>query len=78
MLKITDLAAMKKIHLLILSFFILGCIAAQNKPAYILYNAKGKKVKYKKMMKLLVQQDVVLIGEFHNNPHQPLDGTGNN
>ncbi len=42
-------------------------IAAQNKPAYVLYNAKGKKVKYKKMMRLLTQQDVVLIGEFHNN-----------
>ena len=68
MLKFTDLAFMKKIHLLLISFFILGSIAAQNKPAYVLYNSKGKKIKYKKMIKQLVQQDVVLIGEFHNNP----------
>jgi len=59
---------MKKLHLFLISFFILANITAQNKPAYVLYNAKGKKVKYKKMLKLLVQQDVVLIGEFHNNP----------
>lgn len=41
---------------------------AQDKPAYILYNAKGKKTSFKKMIKMLQQQDVVLFGEFHNNP----------
>ena len=58
---------MKKTLLLLLSFVLLFCAFSQNKPAYILYNSKGKKVKYKKMMRLLTQQDVVLIGEFHNN-----------
>ena len=58
---------MKKLLLLCCSFFMVCCIAAQNKPAYVLYNAKGKKVKYKKMLRLLTQQDIVLIGEFHNN-----------
>jgi uncharacterized iron-regulated protein len=43
-------------------------LAAQNKAAYVLYNAKGKKVSYKKMLGVLNQQDVVMIGEFHNNP----------
>lgn len=41
---------------------------AIDKPAYILYNSKGKKVSYHKMLKDLRQQDVVLIGELHNNP----------
>ena len=41
---------------------------SQNKPAYVLYNAKGKKVSYEKMLKTLQQKDVVLFGEFHNNP----------
>jgi len=41
---------------------------AQNKPAYVLYNANGKKVSYNKMIKELVQKDIVMIGEFHNNP----------
>ena len=41
---------------------------AQQKPAYLLYNAKGKKVGYEKMMKELIKKDIVLIGEFHNNP----------
>ena len=33
-----------------------------------MYNAKGKKVSYEKMLKDLRGQDVVLIGELHNNP----------
>jgi uncharacterized iron-regulated protein len=43
-------------------------LMAADKPAYVLYNAKGKKVSYEKMLKDLRQQDVVLIGELHNNP----------
>ena len=55
--------------LLIAVLFIFNVTAmAQQKPAYILYNAKGKKLDYDKMMKQLVKQDIVLIGEFHNNP----------
>lgn len=41
---------------------------SQDKPAYILYNTKGKKVSYKKMLKFLKDQEVLLIGELHNNP----------
>lgn len=52
-----------------LVFLISSTIAiAQQKPAYVLYNAKGKKVSYKKMLRTLVQKDMVMIGEFHNNP----------
>lgn len=37
------------------------------KPAYVIYNAKGKKVNYKKMLKDLNQKDILLFGELHNN-----------
>jgi uncharacterized iron-regulated protein len=59
---------MKKIHLLFVSFFLLLSSFAQNKPAYLLYNADGKKVSYNKMIRQLLQKDIVLIGESHNNP----------
>lgn len=52
---------------LILSVFALFSFAQNNGP-YVIYNAKGKKVSYKKMMKALAKQDVVFFGELHNNP----------
>ncbi len=58
---------MKKYLLIaLLSFFSAG-IVAQQKPAYVLYNAQGKKVSYKKMIKQLAKKDILLFGEFHNN-----------
>ncbi len=54
--------------LLIAVLFLFNSAMAQQKPAYILYNAKGKKAGYEKVMKELVKNDIVLIGEFHNNP----------
>lgn len=59
---------MKKTLLFLLGISMLLNTEAQNKPAYILYNANGKKVSYKKMIRKLSQKDIVLIGEFHNNP----------
>ena len=41
---------------------------AQIKRAYQLYKANGKKTKYKRMLKKAPKADVVLFGEFHNNP----------
>ncbi len=58
---------MKKTILFPLIFLMFGSFA-QNKPAYKLYNANGKKVSYKKMIRNLLEKDIVLIGEFHNNP----------
>jgi len=58
---------MKKILLAVFGVCSVLQIFAQDKPAYTLYNANGKKVKYSKMIKALVQRDVVLIGEYHNN-----------
>jgi uncharacterized iron-regulated protein len=40
---------------------------AQEK-AFVIYNAQGKKVSYKKMMKSLIKSDISLFGELHNNP----------
>ncbi|MEO8172482.1 MAG: ChaN family lipoprotein [Sediminibacterium sp.] len=48
-------------------FFLLSFVFAQQKPAYILYNAKGKKIGYEKMIRILAEKDIVLFGEFHNN-----------
>jgi len=59
---------MKKLLLLSLACCVVLSIWAQQKPAYILYNAKGKKVSYRKMINKLAQNDIVLIGEYHNNP----------
>lgn len=41
---------------------------AQDRPAYILFNAKGKQVKYAKMEKAMAGADIVLFGELHNSP----------
>ena len=55
-----------------LTFLIIALISlsvhSQKKPAYSLFNEKGKKVSYKKMLKKIVKADVVLFGEHHNNP----------
>ncbi|MEP7256614.1 MAG: ChaN family lipoprotein [Ferruginibacter sp.] len=59
---------MKKILIAAILSFISAAIFAQQKPAYVLYNANGKKVSYKKMIKQLAKKDIVLFGEFHNNP----------
>lgn len=49
------------------TIFILNGLA-QDKPTYRLYNSKGKKTTYKKLLKEAKKVDVVLFGEFHNNP----------
>jgi uncharacterized iron-regulated protein len=59
---------MKSILIAATLIFAVFMANAQQKPSYILYNAKGKKVGYAKMLKTLENQDMVLFGEFHNNP----------
>jgi uncharacterized iron-regulated protein len=54
--------------ILFLGVFLPYLILGQQKPAYELYNAKGKKLAYGKMIKTLLKQDVILFGELHNNP----------
>ncbi len=50
-----------------LLFFTATSFAQQYGP-YVIYNAKGKKVSYKKMLKQLAKPDVIFFGEQHNNP----------
>lgn len=59
---------MRKFFFTAVLFFLTAQGMSQHKPAYVLYNAEGKKVSYAQMIKLLTQQDIVMIGEFHNNP----------
>jgi len=58
---------MKKLLLLILSLYLIGNSYGQQKLAYQLYNAKGKKISYGKMLQVLTEKDIVLFGEYHNN-----------
>lgn len=45
-----------------------GSAFAQKKAAYVIYDKKGKKVSYEKMIRVLREKDIVLFGEYHNNP----------
>lgn len=59
----------KKIYVCLLIFLIFSTkLLAKDKPAYRLFNSNGKEVSYQKMIKQIQKQDVVLIGELHNNP----------
>ncbi|SIR32014.1 ChaN family lipoprotein [Pontibacter lucknowensis] len=57
---------------LLLLMFTTGIATAsetdKDKPAYQLFTAKGKQVKYGKMLEELQKADVVLFGEQHNDP----------
>jgi uncharacterized iron-regulated protein len=56
-------------HILILvAVFTLVNLNAQDKKAYQLFDRKGKKVNFEKVVKAAEKTEVVLFGEFHNNP----------
>ena len=52
--------------LAIASLLIMGFKA--DKPAYRLFNSEGKEIKYNKMLKEVLDADIVFFGELHNNP----------
>ena len=58
---------MRVITIIFLLFISISSFG-QDKPAYVIYNSKGKKVTYAKMVKSLQDQNVILFGEFHDNP----------
>mgnify|MGYP004448098217 FL=1 len=58
---------MKK-SLFLFTFVFTFLTATAQKQPYVIYNAKGKKVSYKKMLNTLEKKDMVLFGELHNNP----------
>ena len=60
---------MKKINLSIIAIITFVSLTfAQSKPAYQLYNNKGKLANYDKMIKDLAKSDMVFFGEYHTNP----------
>ena len=53
------------------SIFLLFCVfsfQAQHDKAFVIYNAKGKAVKYKDLKSKSLAGNVVLFGEYHDNP----------
>jgi uncharacterized iron-regulated protein len=60
---------MKKVnYLLLIVIFISASALKSDKPAYSIFNEKGKEVKYKKMVEAALEADIVMFGELHNNP----------
>jgi len=59
---------MKKYSIVLLALFFVFTAFKTKKPAYLLFNEKGKKVKYEKMLDQVKDADIVLFGELHNNP----------
>lgn len=56
---------------LVILFFALSyafSTSAQDKQAYVIFNEKGKKVSYKKMLKAVSEAEITFFGEYHNNP----------
>ena len=55
---------------LLAAFLLLPLLlpAQQAPQAYKLFNRKGKSTSYKKMVRDLQEADVILFGEYHNNP----------
>lgn len=41
---------------------------SQDKPTYQLFNSKGKKTTYKKLVKASENSELILFGEYHDNP----------
>jgi uncharacterized iron-regulated protein len=58
---------MKKVLFALVAVLVLSAFKS-DKPAYVFYNNKGKKVKYEKVLKAALNADVVFFGESHNNP----------
>lgn len=58
---------MKKFPIILLILFFVFTAFKTKKPAYLLFNEKGKTVKYEKMLDQVKDADIVLFGELHNN-----------
>lgn len=57
----------KKLFLLLSALFLLVS-ATPDKPAYLIYDGKGKPVSFKKMVETMSKKDIVFFGELHDNP----------
>ncbi len=59
---------MKKSVLILILIFLSQNIQSQKAEIFKIYNAKGKKVSYKKLLKKAEKADIIFIGEEHDNP----------
>jgi uncharacterized iron-regulated protein len=59
---------MKRPLIPIILFAFIFLAMAADKEAYRIYNQKGKKAGYSKLLKSALEADIVLFGEIHNNP----------
>lgn len=57
-----------KLLALIIPFFLLFIAAKPDKPAYQLFNAKGKSMDYEDLLKKAMEADIIFFGEIHTNP----------
>ena len=55
-----------KLILFLIAGLSLGFVA--DKPAYRIYNPKGKDIPYSKMVRQLADADIIFFGELHDNP----------
>lgn len=55
-------------NVLILCLLVVSTIAYGQKRAFEIYDQEGNKTSYQEVLKQTKQNDVVLFGEFHNNP----------
>jgi uncharacterized iron-regulated protein len=56
-----------KIHITAIIFFFVFQANAQDKKAYQLFDANGKKTTYQKLVDRASETNIVLFGEYHNN-----------
>lgn len=59
---------MKQKIIFTISLLVFMSSFAQEKKAYALFSASGKKTSFPKLLKKAVTNDVILFGEIHNNP----------
>jgi uncharacterized iron-regulated protein len=59
---------MKNTLLFIALLLSICVLKAQDKPAYMLFSGKAKKTNYAAMLKAMQGADIVLFGEYHDNP----------
>jgi uncharacterized iron-regulated protein len=57
-----------RIFLVLASQLCFFPLFSQNMPAYEIYTAKGKKTSFKKLVEATEKKELILFGEFHDNP----------
>lgn len=57
-----------KVFLSLLAICFVISAFGQEDGAYVIYNQKGKKTSYRKLLREAQQMDVILFGEYHDNP----------